>query len=301
MHAWEQIQNTINYIEEHLDEPIEVEQLAQIASLSPFYYQRLFSQLVKKPVVEYIRHRRMAKAMLLLRQQDMRILDIALHLGFASHEHFTRTFKNTFGMTPTQYRKHPIPLNTMTKPELSLQYSLVNEGEWLIVDGMVLEIERKQLIAPIQFIGLEKKMPVQFVEGLGIASGVDPLDTLWRRFHKEKVKILGMSEEAEEIGVSYPSEEPAYFLYFAGAKEEKEKQIHGYTNYVLTQGEYIVCSFEAENFESLVMDALYKAQQYLFTTWLRKFDIQTEPFCAERYSSHSSKTRSMELWLKIIQ
>lgn len=48
MHAWEQIQKTIDYMEMHLCENINIEELAQIATLSLFYYQRLFHRLVKK-------------------------------------------------------------------------------------------------------------------------------------------------------------------------------------------------------------------------------------------------------------
>lgn len=48
MHAWEQIQKTIEFIEEHLNTELKIESLANMAALSPFYYQRLFSRLVKK-------------------------------------------------------------------------------------------------------------------------------------------------------------------------------------------------------------------------------------------------------------
>ncbi len=47
MHAWEAIQKSIDYIEDNLAEPLEIETLAQVASLSVFYYQRLFTRLVK--------------------------------------------------------------------------------------------------------------------------------------------------------------------------------------------------------------------------------------------------------------
>ena len=115
-------------------------------------------------MAEYIKLRRLAKATEALLQKDTRILDIALDLGFSSHEHFTRAFKDTFGMTPEQYRSAPQALNRMTKPQLLLNYLLVDEGVPLLTDGIVLEINRHQLAAPEYFIGLEKKMPVQFIE-----------------------------------------------------------------------------------------------------------------------------------------
>ena len=102
MHAWEQIQITVDYIEEHLAEEMKIENLAQRASLSQFYFQRLFSRLVRKPVNEYIKLRRLARASDALLDKSNRILDIALDLGFSSHEILTRTFKSTYGMTPEE-------------------------------------------------------------------------------------------------------------------------------------------------------------------------------------------------------
>lgn len=300
MHAWKQIQQTIEYIDEHLDEEINIDRLAKLASLSQFYYQRLFRRLVKKPVAEYVKLRRMAKATEALTQKDQRILDVALDLGFSSHEHFTRTFKDTFGMTPEEYRKNPMPLNCMTKPELSLPYTLVDEGVPLVTDGIILEINRRQLLQPIHFIGFEKKMPVSFADGLGTESGVDPLDTLWRDFHQKRVSELLLADDVEEIGVTHPCADEGYFLYFAGAKADTDAIPTGFTSLELPAGEYIVCTFEAETFEALVMDVLYKAQQYLFGTWLPSHNLQTEPFCAERYASHTPQTTSMEVWLKVL-
>lgn len=299
MHAWEQIQKTIEFIEYHLDEEVDIDNLAKIASLSPFYYQRLFSRLVKKPVAEYVKLRRMAKATETLLQKDKRILDIALDLGFASHEHFSRTFKDTFGLTPDEYRKNPQTLNRMTKPELLLHYTLIDEGVPLITDGIILEVSRKEIAEPIFFIGTQKDVPLQLLDGLGTESGVDPLSTLWDNFHEKKQALLGLSEDAEEIGVAHPCLEEGFFRYFAGAKSKQREVPVGFVNWELPSGEYIICSFEAENFEALVIDALYKAQQYVYNTWLPNHKLQTEAFCAERYASHSPETTSMEIWLKL--
>ncbi|MBE8863562.1 helix-turn-helix transcriptional regulator, partial [Enterococcus faecium] len=73
-HAWEAIQKSIDYIEDNLTEPLEIETLAQVASLSVFYYQRLFTRLVKISVREYIKLRRLARGALLLKNQKKRVI-----------------------------------------------------------------------------------------------------------------------------------------------------------------------------------------------------------------------------------
>jgi len=62
MHAWEAVQKSVDWIEENLAEEIAMEKLAEVAALSPFYFQRLFARLVKRPVREYIKLRRLARA-----------------------------------------------------------------------------------------------------------------------------------------------------------------------------------------------------------------------------------------------
>ena len=62
MYAWEAIQKTLDYIEEHYGDEISVDVLAAKAHLSKYYYQRLFHRLVRKNVNEYLKLRRLAKS-----------------------------------------------------------------------------------------------------------------------------------------------------------------------------------------------------------------------------------------------
>lgn len=70
--------------------------------------------------MEYIKLRRVAKASEALLDKNKRILDIALDLGFSSHEIFTRTFKSTYGLTPEEYRANPVRLNNFCMPQHKL-------------------------------------------------------------------------------------------------------------------------------------------------------------------------------------
>ncbi len=297
MHAWEQIQKTLDHIEEHLSGDIKIESLAKTAALSSFYYQRLFSRLVGKPVAEYIKLRRMAKAADALLYKDKRILDVALDMGYASHEQFTRTFKQSYGITPKEFRKSPVALNRMNKPDLLLNYTLVDENVPLVSDGVILEIKRKRLAAAEHYIGMQTNVPIQYLSGLGIDTGRDLLDEVWSDFHARRADIPNLLPHGDEIGVSHVSGQEGFFCYFAGAQADSASGAEGFEGFLLPQGEYIVCSFEAEDFNSLVMDALYKALRYLFEVWLPKHSLAAEPFSVERYASHDKNTKCMEIWV----
>ena len=67
------------------------------------------------PFRDYLRHRKLAFALKEVRDSEKSLLDIAFDYGFSSHEAFTRAFKKTYGVTPSEYRKNPKPVVLRTK------------------------------------------------------------------------------------------------------------------------------------------------------------------------------------------
>lgn len=110
-----------------------------------------------------------------------------------------------------------------------------------------------------------------------------------------------MVVSSEEVGVVLPCSGNGFYEYFAGvhANIDNLEMQSNIVQWRQPRGEYIVCSIEAENFDLLVTDALYKAQQYIFSTWLPKHRIQTEAFCLEYYETNTPETTKMEIWMKI--
>ena len=98
--------------------------------------------------------RRLAKVIENLGNTGQRILDVALDYGFTSHANFTRAFKETYGITPEEYRRDLPMLNTFDKPEVSMNYVLVDEGVPQVVGNIVLEIQRKTLAEPEVYLRL---------------------------------------------------------------------------------------------------------------------------------------------------
>jgi AraC family transcriptional regulator len=100
----ERILRALLHIQAHLDEPLELEDLARAACFSPFHFHRVFRALVGEPVYEHMRRLRLERAAQRLRQGDRSVIDVALEAGFDSHEAFTRAFHSMFNTPPTQYR-----------------------------------------------------------------------------------------------------------------------------------------------------------------------------------------------------
>lgn len=298
MHAWEAIQKSIEYIETHTTEEISIQTLADIACLSPYYYQRLFKRLVKKSVFEYTRLRRLAQSAEALKNAG-RIIDVATEYGFSSHSNFTRTFKEAFGITPDEYRVKQIPLNQMNKPALQLNYVLIDEGVPLIADGIVIEITRKGIEKPELYHGLTTKVSISQQIPVGETTGIDTPFLLWDRFHDIKPTMSGFASDGVEIGVSMMEDiANGEFTYFAGAAvTEKATDDYSLTAWELPAGEYIVCSLEAENYTELVTSALGKAMSYILGIWLPKHKLSSKPFSVEKYHKQTSESASMEIWV----
>lgn len=301
MHAWEAIEQSLTFIEEHLAEEISTEELASTIGLSPFYFQRLFKRLVNKPIQEYVKLRRLAKVIENLGDSEQRILDVALDYGFSSHANFTRAFKETYGITPEDYRRGLPMLNTFDKPEVSMNYALVDEGVPLVAGDIILEIQRKSLANPEVYLGLETAVRISEQIPVGEGTGVDTPGQLWKRYHVEKASIGTNLDTSVEMGMSHTEDSVrGLFKYFAGglAKNVPDQLQDGFMQKELPAGEYIVCKIEAEKFEDLVTVALNQAIKYLFSTWLPHHSLTTESFSAEKYYRNAEDMAYMEIWVK---
>lgn len=117
-----QVQRGIDYIEEHLDEDIDVGEVARVAGISHWHFQRIFKGLTNETLKTYIRSRRLAGSLERLASTRERVIEIGLAAGFETQESFTRAFKKAFGVTPARYRRHASETPFLRKVRFDADY-----------------------------------------------------------------------------------------------------------------------------------------------------------------------------------
>ena len=106
----EAVQAMQDYIEAHVFDVITPGALARISGYSPWYASRLFQQFLNMTPADYIRRLRLSKSALRLRDEKVRVIDIAFDVGFESVDGYQRAFYREFGCNPREYALNPVPI-----------------------------------------------------------------------------------------------------------------------------------------------------------------------------------------------
>lgn len=94
-----------DYIESNIDSSLSIEELADVAGFSKYHFHRIFKGIVDESLSRYVNRLKLERATnLLTYRSDMTVTDIAYHFGFTDSAVFSRTFKNYYGVSPSQYR-----------------------------------------------------------------------------------------------------------------------------------------------------------------------------------------------------
>lgn len=102
------VDKVINHIEENYGKKLSIDDLAQVAGLSEYYFSRLFKKRTGYTLHEYIIKTRVINAKILLKSTNMSLREIAYNCGFSNESTFSNTFKKITGMTPGVFRNTDI-------------------------------------------------------------------------------------------------------------------------------------------------------------------------------------------------
>lgn len=100
----DEIQITINYMNQHFGEKITIESLSKLANMSESNFNRIFKKETGISPIEYLINVRIKKAKKFLREKTNTITEISINCGFYSISHFSSCFMKQLGMSPSDYQ-----------------------------------------------------------------------------------------------------------------------------------------------------------------------------------------------------
>ncbi|MEU6768910.1 AraC family transcriptional regulator [Streptomyces sp. NPDC046853] len=162
----ERFNQAMEQIEDHLDQRIDVADLARTAVTSEYHFRRLFSGLAGLPLSEYIRRRRLTVAGGEVLAGERTLLDIAVRYGYSSGEAFARAFRSMHGVGPGEARRGGATLHS--QPRMS--FRLVVEGSssmrYRVVERDAFRVVGRKARVPLVHEGVNPYI-AEFIRGIG--------------------------------------------------------------------------------------------------------------------------------------
>ncbi|WP_456107640.1 AraC family transcriptional regulator [Ruminococcus sp.] len=115
------IHEALTYIEHNFQNEITIEDIAGVCGLNRTYFGKIFKEALGKTPQEFLLNYRMLKAAELLKLTSLSIGDVGLAVGYANQMHFSRAFKNNYGISPREWRYQNHVNNTVDSDEKHTQ------------------------------------------------------------------------------------------------------------------------------------------------------------------------------------
>lgn len=200
-----ELNQVMDYIEDHLTDDLSLEKISNYAGVSDYHFRTIFFYLSGMTLSEYIKNRRLSEASLDLLNGG-KVTDIALKYGYQSMDGFTRAFKRWSGFLPSEVMKRGI---SKSFPKLS--FTITVKGGC----SMEFRIEEKPAF---YLVGVSKRVPMQFE---GINMEIVKLAESITEEQKEEMHSLQSMEPYEIVNASYEADyhflkEEGYLTHMIG-------------------------------------------------------------------------------------
>ncbi len=185
----DRLNQSMQYIEDHLTDEIDYETLGRIALCSSYHFQRMFAYMAGITLGEYIRRRKMSLAAVDLQSGNEKVIDIAEKYGYRSPTAFNRAFQGVHGVAPSAVRNRSCAVKSF--PRMTFQIAVKGAAE------LNYRLEERK---PFRIIGvsapLNKNIEENFTTVPGMWQNAVALGTLARlseRMNASPMGLLGVS------------------------------------------------------------------------------------------------------------
>jgi AraC family transcriptional regulator len=189
------VNRVIDYIKDHLAEPLRIDKLARLAHFSPFHFQRIFRSIVGEPVHACVNRLRLESAVRhILYGPKATLTEVALGSGFTSSSQFSRAFRQAYGFSPKQCSRERLLQESTIRQDLFVNafydFRRLPAGN---PDGFRVRLVDRppQRVVYIRVIGADAKK---------VMSGFDQL-MAWARCHAltPGSTLIGMSRDHPDV------------------------------------------------------------------------------------------------------
>lgn len=212
----DRLNSAIEYIEEHLTDEIDYEQLGRIACCSAYHFQRMFTYMAGVPLSEYIRRRKMSLAAVDLQGEGKKIIDVAGKYGYSSPTAFNRAFQSIHGIAPSAVKNEGVAVKSFP----TLTFKLTVKG----VEEMNYRIESKEAF---RIVGVSVPLQKDIEKNFAV------IPSKWEEISMNGTlqKLLGMMDTPPMgvLGVSTCNDTEPWKYYIAVSTSKEKDHLEEYT------------------------------------------------------------------------
>jgi len=275
----EKLNESMRYIEEHLADELDYEQMGRIACCSSCHFRKMFTYMAGVTLAEYIRRRRMSLAAVDL-QAGEKIIDVAQKYGYQSPTAFNRAFQSFHGIAPSAVKNEgvsvksfsPIVFTIAVKGASELKYRIEKKEAFRII-GMSAPlyqgIEENFMVVPKMWQDAVESGNLQKLAGL--------MDT-------PPMGVLGVSACNE-------AEEWKYFIAVSSTKSGEE-----FEEYTVPASTWAVFPGEGTN------QSVQELERRIVTEWLPTsgYEYANAPDI-EVYLNPDPQNAKYEVWIPVVK
>lgn len=276
----DRLNEAINYMEEHLTDAVDYEQLGRIAGCSSYHFQRMFTYMAGLPLSEYMRRRKMSLAAVDLREKDAKIIDVAEKYGYQSPTAFNRAFQSVHGIAPSAVKNEGVSVKSF--PPVS--FKIIIKG----VEEMNYRIETRE---SFRIVGVSVPLNKDIEQNFAV------IPSKWQEISENGTlqKLIGMIDTPPMgvLGVSTCNDTEPWRYYIAVSSSQESD---GFEEYTVPAAVWAVFPGEGTN------QSIQELERRIVTEWLPTsgYEYGNAPD-VEVYISPDPQNAKYEVWIPVVK
>ncbi len=276
----ERLNEAIGYMEEHLLDGIDYEQLGRIACCSSYHFQRMFTYMAGVPLSEYIRRRKMSLAAVDLQGKDMKIIDVAGKYGYSSPTAFNRAFQSVHGIAPSAVRNEGVPVKSFP----AITFKITVKG----VEEMNYRIEKKEAF---RIVGVSVPLYQEIEKNFTV------IPPKWQEISMDGTlqRLIGMmdTQPMGVLGVSVCNDREPWRYYISVATSQAADGLEEYT---IPAATWAVFPGEGTN------ESIQELERRIITEWLPTSGYEYgDAADVEVYLNPDPQNAKYEVWIPVVK